>query len=326
MTQTGTAAHKLSAEAAAERRTAHRRKILQTLRDNAELSLMVLPGVVGLILFNYLPMYGIVIAFKNYNPVKGIFGSPWVGLKNFEMLFRSSDLFRLLRNTVLYSLDFLVIDMLGCLIVALLLYFMRSRVGVKIYNTIMILPKFMSIVLIAYIVYSILNPASGILNQFNVLLGGKKVDWYAKPGAWPVILSVVEVWRSVGYGCILYYATMVGIDESLFEAAKLDGANRWQQTIHIILPSLKMIICINLILAIGGLFGGDMGLFYQVPQNITALYPTTDIINTYTYRGTLSGQYSTSSAIGLFQNAVGLLLVLGSNAVVRRISPENSLL
>lgn len=303
-----------------------RDKIKQKLKDNAELTIMTLPGVIGLILFSYLPIYGIVIAFKNFNPVKGIMGSDWVGFKNFDLLFKSPDLLRLLRNTVLYSFDFLVVGMIGSLLIALFLYYMNSRIGVKVYHTIMILPKFMSIVLMSYIVFSILNPASGILNQLFAALGLEKIDWYAKAAAWPWILTIVEIWRTIGFGCILFYAAMMGIDETLFEAAKLDGANRWQQTWYVVLPSLTMIISIQLILSIGGLFSGDMGLFYQIPRNVPALYSTTDIINTYVYRGTLEGRYSIAAAIGLFQNGLGLVLVLLSNAVVRKISPENSLL
>jgi len=297
----------------------------RTFRDNLELLLIASPGIILLFIFNYLPMFGIIISFKNFNPNLGIFGSKWNGFKNFEFFFTSPDAARVIRNTVLYSLDFMIITTICAVVLALLFYALRNRLALKVYNTIVILPRFLSMVLIAYIVYSFLNPVSGVLNKVIQAFGGEAVDWYGNPGAWPVILTVVHVWQQIGMSSIIYYASLMSIDESLFEAASIDGANKFQQTWHISLPHLVSIITIQVILAFGSIFSGDFGLFYQVPRDVGTLYPTTDIINTYVFRGLKSGSLSVSSAIGLVQSLLGLIMVVTVNKIVQRISPENSL-
>lgn len=310
----------------AENRKQSSKKYWRTFRDNLELLMLTIPGMVLTFIFAYLPMFGIVVAFKKFNPNKGIWGSPWNGLDNFKFFFTSNDALRIIRNTVLYSLDFLILGTVCAIILALFMYNLTSNLSVKIYNTIMILPKFLSMVLIAFIVYAILNPVSGVLNQFIASFGGKSdIDWYAIPSAWPFILTIVYIWQTVGYSSILYYASLMGIDESLFEAADLDGANVFQKTIYISIPHLIPIIIIQTILGLGNIFTGDFGLFYQTTRDVGLLYPTTDIINTYTFRGLMSGSIGTSSAMGLFQSVVGLIMVVTVNLVVRKISPENSL-
>ncbi len=301
-----------------------RQKRRLLLRENAELLLLAVPGIVLFIVFNYLPMFGIVIAFQDFNPVAGFLGSKWVGLKNFEFFFTSQDVVRTIKNTVFYSLTFLTLDLVFAVALALALYYVRSRKASKIYNTIVILPRFMSMVLIAFVVYSLLAP-SGLVNQINVLLGGKKIQWYMRSQYWPVILTVTHIWATVGMNSIIYYASLMGIDESLFEAAMLDGANKWKQIIHVAIPHLVPVMVITTILGIGHLFSGDIGLFYQVPKNTGLLYKTTDIINTYTFRALINGDIQKSAAVGLFQSLSGMILVVLTNLVVRRISPENSL-
>ncbi len=302
------------------------RRLNYAMRDSLSLSLLALPGIVLLFIFNYLPMYGLVVAFKQFNPNQGIWKSPWVGWDNFEFFFTSQDAWRVLRNTVLYSLDFMFIGLFFAVVIALLLYNLRSQVGVKIYNTVMILPKFLSMVLIAFIVYSILNPASGILNQIIRAFGGSgKTDWYAKPEAWPWVLTIVHIWQTVGMNSIVYYAALMGIDEALFEAARIDGANKWKQTRYIAIPHLTSIMIITTILAFGNLFNGDFGLFYQTTRDVGLLYSTTDIISTYTFRGLMGGNMGVSAAVGLFQSCAGLVLVVLVNLIVKKISPENSL-
>ncbi len=293
-------------------------------RDNMEFLLMALPGIISVIIFCYLPMFGIIVSFKNFNPNKGIFGSEWNGLDNFEFFFTSPDAPRVIRNTVLYSIDFMFVIMFFALILAFMFYYLKNRIALKIYNTIAILPRFISAVLIAFIVYAFLNPVSGVLNRFIGMFGVEPIDWYAKPGAWPFILTLLEVWKSIGMKSILYYATLMSIDEALFEAAELDGASRFQQTLHVALPHLAGIISIQLILDFGGLFSGDFGLFYQTTRDVGILYPTTDIINTYTFRALTQGNMSISSAIGLVQSILGLIMVTGVNMIVRKISPEHS--
>lgn len=301
-------------------------KIRRMFRENLQLTLLAIPGIILLFLFNYMPMFGIVIAFKKFNPNLGIWGSEWKGLENFKFFFTSQDAWRVTKNTVLYSLDFMIIGTLSAVVIALLLYNLKSRTCVKTYNTIMILPTFLSMVLIAFIVYAILNPVSGVLNQTIKLFGGEgKADWYALPNAWPLFLTIINLWQHVGYNSIIYYASLMGIDESLFEAARLDGANKWHETIYIAIPHLIPIMTIITILSFGSLFNGDFGLFYQTTRDVGLLYPTTDIINTYVFRGLMGGNMEVSAAVGLFQSLVGLIMVVVTNSIVKKVSPDNSL-
>lgn len=296
------------------------------LVDNIQYFLMALPGIVQIFLFRYLPMFGVVIAFKKFNPNLGIFGSEWNGFENFKYFITSQDAWRVTRNTVLYSLDFMFVGLIAKVTVALLLYNMTSRGGVKIYNTIMILPKFISTVIVSYIVYALLNPASGVVNQVISFFGGPSgIDWYSMPSAWPYILTYVNVWSLVGMDSIIYYASLMGIDDSLFEAAELDGANAWQKTWNISIPHLIPLMTILTILAFGSIFNGDFGLFYQTTRDVGTLYPTTDIINTYTFRGLQSGRFEVSAAVGLLQSVIGLIMTVAVNAAVKKISPENSM-
>lgn len=294
-------------------------------RETLHLDMMVLPGFLLLLVFNYLPMIWIVIAFKEYNPNLGVFDSPWNGLDNFKFFFTSQDAIRTIGNTLRYSVTFLVLDLVCGVGLALLFYNLRSRKALKFYNTIVILPRFMSAVIVAFIVYIILNPSYGLVNQMIVALGGTKIQWYSEAAYWPVILSITHVWQTVGMNSIIYYASLMGLDESLLEAARLDGANKWQETWHVVIPHLIPVMVITTILAIGKLFQGDFGLFYQVPKDVGLLYPTTDVINTYTYRALQSGAFEKSTAVGLFQSIMGCMLVIITNKIVRRISPENSL-
>lgn len=294
-------------------------------KENFHLSMMVLPGILLFLIFNYLPMFGIIIAFKDYNPNLGILKSPWCGLGNFEFFFTSQEAARVIGNTVMYSLVFLIVDLIAGVGLALMFYNLRSKRALKFYNTVVILPRFMSAVIVAFIVYIVLNPSYGIANQLLGLLGIHRVQWYMKPAYWPVILTVTHVWQTVGMNSIIYYASLMGLDEALLEAAALDGANKRQQIWHVVLPHLIPVMVITTILAIGHLFSGDFGLFYQVPKDVGLLYSTTDIINTYTFRALKDGALEKSTAVGLFQSLTGLILVTGTNAIVRRISPENSL-
>lgn len=295
------------------------------VKDNLQFLLMVLPTLVLLLLFHYLPMFGVVIAFQDFSPAKGFFGSEWVGLKNFEFFFKSQDAGRVIGNTVAYALTFLAMDNVLAIGLSLMFYCLKSNVCVKVYNTVMILPRFLSMVIISFIVLAMLNVRSGVINQGLVALGLKKVQWYSKPQYWPYILTFVHEWAGVGMGCILYYATLMGVDEGLFEAAMLDGANRRQQLWYVAIPHLVPVIMIKLILGMGSIFQGDFGLFYQVPRNIGLLYKTTDVINTYVFRAMMGGDLEKSAAIGLFQSLVGMVMVILTNLIVRRISPEQSL-
>ena len=298
---------------------------VRKLKDNISLWGLALPGFFLMILFSYIPMFGIILAFKDYAPRKGIFGSEWCGLENFEFFFMSQDAGRTIGNTLFYSVTFLIINTVLGVLIALLLFHLKNQRRLKAYHTIMLIPRFLSIVIISFIVYGFLSPSQGLINNVINLLGGEDVQWYLEAKYWPAILIIVHMWQIAGSGCLYYYAALVGIDSTLFEAASIDGAGTIQKCWHIAIPSLIPVICMMLILGIGGLFSGDMGLFYNVPKDQGTLYATTDIIATYTYRSLLNGALDKSTAVGLFQSVTGMILVLVSNGIIRKISPENSM-
>jgi len=298
-----------------------------TFVKNFELLLLCIPALVCYILFNYVPMFGLVMAFKDYKLAKGIWGSKWIGLKNFKFLFNSVDLPRIVRNTLLYSITFIIMGLILNVIIALLLNEVRnSRGALKYYQTTMIFPNFLSWVIVGYITYAILNPSLGILAQLREILGmTETLDVYMDPKYWPGILIAVNLWKGVGMGSMFYFAALIGVDESLYEAAKIDGATRLQQIRHISIPSLIPLMTIMSILAMGSVFRGDFGLFYQIPRDVKVLYDTTDIIDTYVFRGLQSNNYGMSSAVGFVQSVVGLVMVTVTNAIVKKVSPENSM-
>mgnify|MGYP002510135733 CR=1 FL=1 len=298
----------------------------KAFKDNAELSALLIPGILLLITFMYIPMFGVIIAFKDYRNNLGIFGSKWVGLQNFKFFFTSQDAWRIARNTVGYGVLFIILGIIAAVFVAILLYEVRSRAALKFYQTSMILPHFLSWVIVGYITYILLEPSMGIFNQIIRFCGGEGLQWYSEPKYWVFILPLVNLWKNVGLKCIMYYAALMGIDRELFEAAEIDGANRFKQILHITLPSLVPLMVILTILDVGHIIKGDFGLFYTIPRDVGLLYPTTDIIDTYVYRGLRTGDdIGITTAVGLFQSVVGFIMVVGTNLIVKKISPENSL-
>lgn len=290
-------------------------------------SLCLIPLVLVFI-FKYIPMFGVIIAFKNYKFNLGIFGSPWVGLSNFKFFFKSDSFIQLIRNTLFNNCLFIVFGTVAALLVAILLFELKSRTATKIFQTVMITPHFMSWVIVAYMVYAILNPNYGYLNQFLGLFGIESIDWYSKPYAWPAILTITSVWKGVGIDSVVYYASLMGLDTSLFEAAEIDGANKFKRTWHVILPSLLPLITILTILKIGSIFHADFGLFYNVTQDGASgnLYETTNVIDTYIFRtfksNTSGNSYSLTTAVGLLQSAVGMILVIVTNWASKKIDPD----
>lgn len=294
--------------------------------DIRQMDMMILPGFLLVLVFSYIPMFGIILAFKNFNPNLGILASKWVGFDNFKFFFQSNDFVILMRNTVLYALWFILLCNVTNIIFAIMCYNIKKTWALKYYQTTSILPTFMSIVLVSYIVYLILSPSNGVLNNILSVFGIDPIDWYSEPKYWPVILSTVKVWNGIGYGSLLYYATMVGIDESLFEAAEIDGANKLHQIIHIIIPEIMGLLCLQIIMGVGHSMSGDFGLFYQIPRNVGALYQTTDVIDTYIFRTLrVQGDIGISSAAGLLQSVVGFAMVMVTNFIVKKIDPERSL-
>lgn len=278
------------------------------------------------ILFSYVPMFGLIIAFKDYRFNLGIFGSKWVGLKNFEFFLKSPSFLLITKNTLFLNFFFILFGTVAAVAVGVLLFEIKSRTKTKIFQTIIITPNFLSWVVAAYMLYAILNPTYGILNGILEKFGIESVDWYSKPDAWPTILTISSVWKTVGINSVIYYAGLMGIDTGLYEAAKIDGANKWQQIIHISVPNLLSLIIMLTILSIGNIFRADFGLFYQLTRNIGTLYPTTDVIDTYIFRTMrVVGDMGMSAAVGFLQSVVGFVVVIITNFTVKKIQPESAL-
>ena len=299
----------------------------KTMKRFWPLYLMFLPGVIYLFVNCYIPMFGIQIAFRQYNARDGIYGSPWCGLDNFEFLFRTDDAFVMTRNTLLHNLVFIVLGTVLAIAVAIILNEVRSKSAKQVYQTVILIPYLISMVIVSYLAFAFLSSSNGYINN-SVLkaFGMEAVDWYTQPQYWPVILVIINIWKGLGYNMILYYATICGIDHTLYEAAVVDGATRWQQIRSITLPSLKSTIIILTLMALGGIFRSDFGLFYQVPQNSGPLISVTQTIDTYVYRGLMqTNNIGMSSAAGVYQSVVGFILVVSANFVVRKLDSESSL-
>lgn len=295
-------------------------------KNSWQLLILCIPGLIGFLLFNYVPMVSaVVIPFKQYKFSKGIWGSAWCGLDNFRWLLDSVSLQRALRNTILYGLFFMFFSQLVNAGLAILLYEVKSRKALKIFQTTFSLPNFMSYVIVGYITYAILSPSNGFMNSIINALGGKGIDVYMQPAVWPLILTIVTTWKGLGMGSLMYFANLMGIDSSLFEAAEIDGASRWQRIRHISIPHIIPLVCIYIIMGTKSLIGGSFDLFYVIPRDIGMLYPTTDILDTYVYRALAGGTYSMGATVGIFQSVVGLVLVVTANLVVKKISPDNSM-
>ncbi|WP_350338279.1 ABC transporter permease [Clostridium caldaquaticum] len=291
------------------------------------LFLLMAPGLVYFFINNYLPMFGLVIAFKNVDFQKGIFASDWAGFDNFKYLFATSDALIITRNTILYNVAFIIIGTIVQLAFAILLNEIKQKFFSRLYQSLIILPSLISMVIVAYLVYAGLSINTGLFNK-SILpaLGMEPVAWYAESKYWPVILILVNVWKNSGFGCIIYLASIVGISPEYYEAAKLDGATKWQQITKITIPLLKPVIIMLTILAIGKIFYSDFGLFYQVPMDSGQLYNVTNTIDTYVYRSLMQlGDIGMSSAAGFYQSLVGFILVLVSNLIVRKVSKEDAL-
>ena len=302
-----------------------KRRLLR--RTDIPLYIMAAPAVIVLLVFCYLPMAGLIMAFQDYNVVKGILGSELVGLKNFEFLFSTTDAFVITRNTVLYNLAFIVVNLILSVALALMLSELRSRRMAKTFQTIYMVPYFLSWAVVAILVSAFLDRANGFVNQMIRSGGGDGlINWYQRPEIWPFLLVFVNAWKGIGYQTVLYLAVISGISGDYYEAATLDGASRFQQARYITTPHLRYIISISLIMSMGSIFRGDFGLFYNVTNNSGALYPVTDVIDTYIYRGLMSmSNIGMSTAAGMYQSVVGFVLVLAANKVVTKIDPDSAM-
>ena len=297
------------------------------LKEYWPLYLMMLPALLYLLINNYIPMAGMVIAFKKLNFAKGIWASPWAGLKNFKFLFASRDAWVITRNTLLYNVAFILVNMVIGIAIAILITEVKNIKLKKLYQSAILLPFLMSMVILSYIVYALLSAENGLVNNSILpLFHMDPIQWYQKPKYWPAVLIIANCWKGVGYGCLIYIASLIGIDPSFYEAARLDGASKWQEITKITLPSLVPTIITLLLLSIGRIFYSDFGLFYQVPMNSGVLVSTTNVIDTYVYRALIEqGNISMSSAAGVYQSLVGFCVVMLSNWIVRKVDKDQAL-
>lgn len=290
------------------------------------LLLMCLPATLFFIAFSYAPLPGIYVAFVKYNYRKGIFGSKFVGFKNFEFLFTSGKILELTRNTILYNLAFIILGNVLAIFMAILLNEMQCKWFKKVSQTLMFLPYFISQVLVGLLVYNLLNYDYGFVNSILTGIGLEKWGPYSDASVWPVIMVIIHLWQQTGYNSVVYFAAIMGIDSEIIEAARVDGCNGWQKIRYIILPSLRPTLVILLLFALGGIVKGNFGLFYNVVGKNPLLYGTTDIIETYVYRATMTDfNFATASAVGLYQSLVGFATVMVCNFVVKKIDPDYSL-
>ena len=295
-------------------------------KSNLEYLLMVLPGFLLILIFAYIPMVGIVLAFKNIDYAKGILFSDWCGLDNLKMLFASPDFKIILRNTLGYNLAFVFLNAAVPLALSIALSQLRNKKTSKVYQTIIMLPHFISYIVITYIVYAFLSYKYGLLNNIYEFIGRDKIDWYANVKIWPYIILFLGVWKSAGYNSVVYLAAISGIDDTLYEAAAIDGAKKMQQIWYITFPQLSNVVIIMVILNLGSILNSDIGLFLNVTMEKGQLFPVTNVIATYTYRALrVNGDIGVSSAIGFFQSVVGFLIIMLTNGIVKKIDPEKSL-
>lgn len=312
----------------------HQPKRKRWSRDDTELTLLGLPATIWFVVFCYLPMFGLIIAFKNFklSPGQGflysLFHSDWAGFDNFKFFLTSNTFGLLLRNTILYNLVFIIINLVIPVTLAIIINQLYSKFASKCYQTMMFLPYFMSWVVVSYFVYAFLNPDKGLANSIIMGLGGEKVMWYSAPQYWPFILVFMSTWKSMGYNMVVYLASITGIDGSLYEAAILDGATKWQQAKYITLPSIKPMIIIMFILNIGKIFYSDFGLFWQVTQRVPAsLYNTVSTFDTFIFQS-LQSQISIgqTAAAGLFQAVCCCVTILITNFIVSKVDEDSAII
>lgn len=306
-------------------------KFFKNLYKNRVWLLMVLPGTIWFLLFAYLPMMGNVIAFKKFriDPdgfFASIINSEWVGWDNFKYLFSTDSAYIITRNTIGYNLIFIVVGLVTAVTTAVVLSELANKRLAKVYQTGMLFPHFLSWVIVSYFVFTFLSPDRGLLNNILGWFGVDAIAWYSDPQFWPYIIVVMSIWKGVGYGSIVYLASIAGIDRTFYEAAMIDGATKWQQVKKITLPMLKPLIIILLIMDVGKIFNSDFGLFFQVPRDAGALYSVTNTIDTFVYRGLISlGDIGMSTAAGLYQSSVGFVLVMLTNYIVRKVDEDSAL-
>jgi putative aldouronate transport system permease protein len=290
------------------------------------LVLLRVPGLAYLLINNIIPLTGLIIAFKKVDFSIGILKSPWAGFDNFKFLFASPDAFTITRNTICYNLVFITLDAFLGIMVAVLLNEIRSKIAKSVYQSLLLFPFLISMVIVSYLAFAFLSSSTGVANSIRQAFGAAPKNWYAEAGAWPVILTIVHEWKGIGFNCIIYLSALVGIDHTYYEAAALDGASKIKQFTTITLPLLKPTIITLFLLSLGKMFYSDFSLFYLVPMNSGILYKTTSTIDTYVYNALMNtGNIGMSAAAGFFQSIVGFVCILSFNFIVSKIDKENAL-
>ncbi len=303
-----------------------RRGFFHSLWKYRVLTLMALPAVAFVFVFSYLPLPGIVLAFKNYTYDKGIFGSDWAGLNNFKFFFVSGAAARVTVNTVLYNVAFTAVGMFLQLTTAILLSELSGRWFKKITQSINLLPFFISWVVVGAIVFGAFNYEFGAFNSLRAALGLSRVDVLNKAEYWPFILVAMNAWKGFGYGSVVYLSAITGIDQEIYEAAEIDGASILRRIFSVTLPNLVPTVILLLLLGLGGIIRGDFGMFYNLTGNNPLLYDVTDIVDTFVYRSLMtSNNIGMSTAAGVYQSAIGFVIVMTVNGIIRRVQPEYSL-
>lgn len=294
-------------------------------KDNWQLFSLTIPGLAVLALFSYIPMFGIVLAFKNYNYRDGMFGSPWVGFKNFEFFFKTNLAERLLTNTLELNILYLLVNTVVTIILGLMLFELKNRLAIRVYQTVVFLPFIVSWVAAAYANYANLDQSSGIINSLLKSWGMQPVKWYFTPQLWTWILMFWKLWKLIGHGMIIYYGNLMNVDSALFEAAKLDGANRVQVMWHISWPHIRPVVISFFILSLGSVFSSDYGLFYYMTDNNAMLYSRTDVIDTYVIRALQSStNLGMTTAIGLMQSVAGFIMLMLVNKIASWIDENGT--
>lgn len=314
--------------------TVQLRKKRRWTRDDVELSLLGLPTFIWYAIFCYLPMFGLIIAFKNYRVFPkqsflfNLWNSDWVGFDNFTFFFQNNSFFMLLKNTLLYNIVFILLNIIIPVALAMMINEIYSKRKSKVYQTMMFFPHFLSWVVVSYFVFAFLNPDKGLLNAIIRMFGGEKIMWYSKPQYWPVILTVMQLWKTTGYNMVVYLASITGIDGSLYEAAMLDGASKWQQAKYITLPMMKTILVVMFLLNVGRIFYSDFGLFYQVTQGVpNSLYKVASTFDTYIYMALQSNApIGKTAAASLFQSVCCCITILLANFIVSKVDEESAII
>ncbi len=300
-------------------------QFFRRLRNGHQLFLLALPAVIFIFIFSYLPLYGLIIPFKEFNYQLGLLASPWIGLQNFEFLFNSGDAWKITFNTVGLNAAFIATGTVLAIFLALMLHRVK-RGAVKVYQTTLFFPYFVSWVVASYALLGFLDMDKGFVNHILVFFGQDPVLWYNEPGPWPLIMTLANAWKNCGYFAVIYYAGLLAIDSEIYEAAEIDGASWLQQTFRISIPMLYPLISVLVLLQVGKIFVGNFDMFYNLTRDSAMLYPSTDIIDTFVYRALRqTGDIGMAAAAGLYQAVVGFVIVVSANALIRRINPENAL-